>query len=73
MDKMLARLENMEKRYEEINDLLINGSFSDNREYARLSKEQSNLQAPENAYRELAAVMKHIEDDRELLHDPDLR
>ena len=49
MDKMLARLENMEKRYDEINDLLINGSFSDNREYARLSKEQSGLQAPVNA------------------------
>ena len=73
MDKMLARLENMEKRYEEINDLLINGSFSDNREYARLSKEQSGLQAPVNAYRELVGVMKHIEDDKQLLHDPDLR
>ena len=73
MDKMLARLENMEKRYDEINDLLINGSFSDNREYARLSKEQSGLQAPVNAYRELVEVMKHIEDDKQLLHDPDLR
>ncbi|MBQ1521180.1 MAG: PCRF domain-containing protein, partial [Erysipelotrichaceae bacterium] len=73
MDKMLARLENMEKRYDEINDLLINGSFSDNREYARLSKEQSGLQAPVSAYRELVGVIKHIEDDKQLLHDPDLR
>ena len=73
MDKMLARLENMDKRFEEINELLINGSFSDNREYAKLSKEQSNLQAPVNAYRELVKVMKHIKDDEELLHDPDLR
>ena len=41
MDKMLARLENMDKRYEEINALLINGSFSDNREYARLRDRKS--------------------------------
>ena len=73
MDKMLKRLQGMLDRYNEINDLLINSKFSDNREYARLSKEQSNLEAPVKAYQELLAVMQHIKDDEELLSDHDLR
>lgn len=73
MDKMLKRLQGMLDRYNEINDLLINSKFSDNREYARLSKEQSNLEAPVKAYQELLDVMQHIKDDEELLTDHDLR
>ncbi len=73
MDKMLKRLQGMLDRYNEINDLLINSKFSDNREYARLSKEQSNLEAPVNAYQELLKVMQHIKDDEELLADHELR
>ncbi|MBQ9035859.1 MAG: peptide chain release factor 1 [Erysipelotrichaceae bacterium] len=73
MDKMLKRLQGMLDRYNEINDLLINSKFSDNREYARLSKEQSNLEAPVKAYQELLDVMQHIKDDEELLSDHDLR
>lgn len=73
MDKMLKRLQGMLDRYNEINDLLINSKFSDNREYARLSKEQSNLEAPVKAYQELLDVMQHIKDDEDLLTDHDLR
>ena len=73
MDKMLSRLENMNKRYEEINDLLMNTSFSDSREYAKLSKEQSSLDAPVKAYLELKSIMEHIKEDELLLDDPDLR
>ncbi len=73
MDKMLKRLQGMLDRYNEINELLINSSFSDNREYARLSKEQSNLEAPVKAYQELQEVMQHIKDDEELLTDHELR
>ncbi len=71
MDKMLTRLENMYNRYEEINDLLMNTSFSDSREYAKLSKEQSSLEGPVKAYLELKSIMQHIEDDQLLLDDPD--
>ena len=73
MDKMLKRLQGMLDRYNEINELLINSSFSDNREYARLSKEQSNLEAPVKAYQELQEVMQHIKDDEALLTDHELR
>ncbi len=67
------RLENMAKRYDEINQILINGSYSDNREYARLSKEQSNLQAPVESYHQLVDVMNKIKDDEALLSDHELR
>jgi len=74
MDKMLARLDGMAKRYEEINNILINTpSFSDAREYAKLSKEQSLLQAPVEAYHELLNVMQQIEDAKALLSDHELR
>ena len=73
MDKMLLRLETMADRYDEINKLLIGGSFADNREYARLSKEQANLQGPVEAYHQLKDVMDKIKDDRELLSDHELR
>ena len=73
MDKMMLRLANMAKRYDEINSLLINGSFSDNREYAKLSKEQSLLQAPVEAYHQLVGVMDQIKDTESLLSDHELR
>ena len=73
MDKMLARLKTMSERFDEINNILINTpSFSDAREYARLSKEQSALQAPVEAYHELLDVMQQIADAKELLHDHEL-
>ncbi len=72
-EKMLARLETMSQRYDEINDLLINGKFADNREYGRLNKEQSTLQAPVDIYHQLLKVMKQIEDDEILLSEPDFK
>lgn len=73
MDKMLARLSTMAARYDEINDILINTpSFSDAREYAKLSKEQASLQATVDAYHQLEKVMKDIEDNQQLLHDHEM-
>ena len=69
----MLRLGNMAQRYDEINELLINGTFADNREYARLSKEQSSLEAPVEAYRQLVSVMQQIEETESLLHDHELR
>ncbi len=74
MDKMLARLETMSARYDEINDILINTpSFSDAREYAKLSKEQASLQGTVEVYHELKDVMTQIEEANLLLDDKDLR
>ena len=74
MDKMLARLESMAVRYNEINEKLISGSsFSDAREYGRISKEHSKLQQPVELYHELVETLKHIKDAELLIHDSDLR
>jgi len=74
MDKMLARLETMAARYEEINNILINTpTFSDNREYSRLSKEQAKLQPTVDAYKELKKVMEQIEETKALLHEHDFK
>ena len=74
MDKMLSRLQKMAERYDEINGLLINtSSFADAREYGRLSKEQSTLEAPVEAYHQLKSVLEQIEESRLLLEDHDLR
>ncbi|NLZ75027.1 MAG: peptide chain release factor 1 [Erysipelotrichia bacterium] len=74
MDKMLARLESMAVRYNEINEKLISGSsFSDAREYGRVSKEHSKLQQPVELYHELVETLKHIKEAESLTHDPDLR
>ena len=73
MDKMLARLQSMSERYDEINNLLMNTSFSDAREYGKLSKEQANLQAPVDAYHQLVDVMDKIKENEELLHDHELK
>ncbi|MGI6607773.1 MAG: peptide chain release factor 1 [Erysipelotrichaceae bacterium] len=74
MDKMLARLENMAIRYNEINEKLISGSsFSDAREYGRISKEYSKLQQPVETYHQLVEILKHIEEAELLVKDPELR
>ncbi len=74
MDKMLARLEAMAARYNEINDMLISGNvFSDAREYGKISKEHSKLQQPVESYYQLVETLKHIKDAELLMHDPDLR
>ena len=74
MDKMLARLESMAVRYNEINEKLISGSsFSNAREYGRISKEHSKLQQPVELYHELVETLKHIKDAELLIHDSDLR
>ena len=62
---MLARLQTMAERYEQINNLLMNTSFSDAREYGKLSKEQANLQAPVDAYHQLTDVMNKIKENEE--------
>lgn len=73
MDKMLQRLQLMADRYDEINHLLMNTPvFSDNREYAKISKEQASLEPVVETYRELLKVMENIRENKELLHDKEL-
>ena len=74
MDKMLQRLAKMEQRYEELNKALIEGQgLSDNRAYAKLTRELSMLKGPVDTYRQLLKVIEQIKADEEMLADPDLK
>lgn len=72
MDKMMARLEGMEERYHELNELLMDPEMmADQRRYAKLGKEQASLQATVETYQELKTVLQHIDDANELLKEDD--
>lgn len=76
MDAMLQRLKAMKERFEEINELLMKPEIlSDNREMARLGKEQSSLRGTVECYEELLEVDSHIIQAKELEkeNDPELK
>ena len=51
MDAKIIKLQEIEKRYLEINDLLMNEDIvSDVKKYTKLSKEQASLKAAYEAY-----------------------
>jgi peptide chain release factor 1 len=72
------RLDEMERRYDEISEMLSRPEIaSDPEQLQKLGREQSKLQEPVSLYREFKAVQKQIEDARELLeeskHDSELQ
>lgn len=72
MNIVFERLEEMEKRYHEINDLMMNISIvSDNRQMAKLGKEQASLTQTVETYTQYKSVMNQIEEANELLKEAD--
>ena len=71
-DKMRARLDAMKERYLQINDMLMDSNVvSDTKLYAKISKEQSLLDAPVSEYDRLIENEKALEDAKLLLEDKD--
>ena len=61
------------RRYEEINDLLSSPDITyDTKRMTALSKEQSSLSDTVDAAREYLSVVKSIEENKELIDDPEL-
>ncbi len=72
MSVVYERLENMKKRYLEINDLLMaTDTLRDNRLMARLAKEQASLEAAVNTYDDLLDCDKQLVDAKALLKESD--
>ena len=70
---MIDRLDLMEKRYEEINNLLVqNDVISDVKRSRELSIELKNLEDVVNTYRRYKKVLNDISESREMLHDPEI-
>ena len=69
---MLERLAEVERRYEELERLVVDPAvIANRREYAKLSRERSQLEDTVKGYRERQRLERDIAEHRELLHDPD--
>lgn len=72
MNTLLDRLESVAKRYEELNQMLMDPSIaSDIGKMTRASKEQGELEKAYGMYKEYKTLLDSIEDDKELLNDED--
>ncbi len=70
---MIERLENIEKRYNEIMSELTNPDIlGDIKKTMELSKEQASLRENYEAYQEYKKVLNNINDAKELMKDPEM-
>ena len=72
MDARIVKLQEIEKRYLEINELMMQDEVvSDVKKYTKLSKEQAQLKGSYDAYQEYKRNTAIIEDGQEMLKDSD--
>lgn len=70
---MLERLQTIEKRYNELNDLLMDQEIISNiKKTLEITKEQANLKEVYDAYQEYKEILNGIEDAKEMIKDPEL-
>ena len=70
---MIERLENIEKRYNEIMEELTNPEVLGNiKKTMELSKEQASLRENYEAYQEYKKILNNISDAKELMKDPEM-
>ncbi len=70
---MIERLENIEKRYNEIMEELVSPEvISDIKKATALSKEQASLRENYEAYQEYKRVLNNISEAKELMKDPEM-
>lgn len=73
MEKMIDRLKVIEKRYDEINEQLMDPNIAtDIKKMTELSKEQSQIREPYEAYQKLQAALSAKEEAKSLLLEDDL-
>lgn len=73
---MLHKIEELERRFDELESLLADPSVLGNQvEFRRLSKEHYDLSALVSAYRDYKKIVAQMDDNRELLNeaDPEMR
>ena len=70
---MIERLENIEKRYNELNEEVMRPeTISNIRRTLEITKEQSLLREPYEVYQEYKKVLNEIDEAKELVKDPEL-
>jgi peptide chain release factor 1 len=71
---MLEKIEELERRFQELEALLSDPTVIANQtEFRKLSREHADLSPLVDAYRRHRKVLAEIEDNRELLADPDMK
>jgi peptide chain release factor 1 len=71
---MMDKIEELERRYQELEALLSDPTVISNQpEFRKLSREHSDLSELVAAYRRYRKVLADIADNRELLADPDMK
>ena len=71
---MFQRLEDVEKRYEELNTLIADPEvISRQNEWKKLMKEHSDIEDIVVKYREYKAVEKNMNEAKEMLNDPEMK
>ena len=71
---MFQKLEDVEKRYEELNKMISNPDIIANQEeWKKLMKEHSSIEDIVMKYREYKKVEKELEEAKEMINDPDLK
>ncbi len=76
MNNMMERLETIARRYEELNEILMDPSIAnDIQKMTEASKEQASLESAYRLYQEYQKVLNGIEEAKELLKekDPEIR
>src|ERR1700683_713837 len=74
--QFVPKLEQLEKRFEELNHLMANHAvISDGEQYRKVSKERADLEETVGKYREWKSVEDSLSQARGMLHenDPDLK
>ncbi|HTY20909.1 MAG TPA: peptide chain release factor 1 [Geobacteraceae bacterium] len=71
---MFEKIEELERRFQELESLLADPAVIANQvEFRRLSREHADLSDLVKAYRRYRKLLADIDDNRELLSDPDMR
>ena len=72
MDARIVKLQEIENRYQEINELMLKDEIvSDVKKYTKLSKEQASLKGAYDAYQDYKKYQQIIADGQEMLKDED--
>ena len=70
---MIERLENIEKKYNELNEELMKPEVISNiKETLRITKEQAEIKDAYNIYQEYKSVVSGIDDAKEMVKDPEI-
>ena len=71
---MFDNLEELERKFEELNNKIMDPAIiSDREQYGKIMKEHSDLEPIVAKYREYKSVQKNLEESKELMNDPEMK